>query len=1179
MLKNLRSILRYKSFVLTVATTCFLNCALATEIARSQDLNKRISIDVEKKTLKETLDQVSKQAHVGIIYSNARGVLKNPVTIHAKDQPVSKVLNDLLSPLTLTYEIIGDQIVVKFDNISSRPPSQGQPVKQSIPIKGKVTDDKGSPLPGATIKIKDGPALATTDSNGEFEISNVSDSTVLQISFVGYLTKEIVVTNANYLTISLKNGSNQLNEVSVVSTGYQNIPKERATGSFSQPIKTEFEARVATDVLSKLNGITSGLLFNANTTAARNGIDINIRGRSTIFANDQPLVVVDNFPYSGDINNINPNDVESVTVLKDAASASIWGVRAGNGVIVITTKKGKLNQSLKIGFNANITVFDKPDLNYNPNQLGASSFIGLEQFLFGKGYYDSNLTNTSTYPVISPAVELLAANRAGSLSSNDLASQLNTLRGINVNDQLSNYFYRKATNQQYALTLSGGSDKATYYLSTGYDNNLPGLKGNTNQRITINSLNTFYLVKNLELSAGLNIVQDYNKIDNTLSQFNTRVFPYSQIADASGNPLAIPFNYSRNYVQSAPANGFLDWSYYPLKELGATNHSTKDLDIRLTTGLKYAFIPGLTGEIKYQYERSNSQDRDYQSQQTYFTRNYINQFSILNNGQVTGYNVPLGGILSLANANMVTNNVRGQLNFNRTWGNNNVSAIAGYELSQTTVESNGSNLYGYNDDLATFINVDPTTSFPINPSGSTSINSGLGIGGTLSRIRSSFANAAYTYMDRYTLSGSARIDGTNYFGVATNQKNIPLWSAGAKWNIAKENFYTLDWLPVLALRASYGYNGNLDQSITGVTTFRYSNLATYLTNLNYAAISNIGNPDLRWEKTGITNLALGFGTKNNVLTGSLEYYFKKETDLLGYKTFPENSGITTLEGNYSDMTGKGFDLSLTSQNLKGSIKWTTTLLFSHATDKVTRYDVNPLTSTVVSSGSGIAVPVVGKSVFGIYSYKWDGLNGQTGNPVGFVNGTASENYATITTKTPISDLVYAGPARPTYFGGFNNRLSYKGFSLAVQINYKFGYYFRSPTINYYQITSSGSFLRVNRDFDNRWLKPGDEKNTNVPSLIYPSTQARDNFYQFSEATVEKGDHVRLQDISLSYDLNKSMFHRLPFNNIQLFIYANNIGVIWRANHKGLDPDAVPASGDINTMPNPRSISFGLKGSF
>jgi len=240
--------------------------------------------------------------------------------------------------------------------------------------------------------------------------------------------------------------------------------------------------------------------------------------------------------------------------------------------------------------------------------------------------------------------------------------------------------------------------------------------------------------------------------------------------------------------------------------------------------------------------------------------------------------------------------------------------------------------------------------------------------------------------------------------------------------------------------------------------------------------------------------------------------------------------------------------------------------------------VVPTAATLVAGQE--ALPNLGKPVYGLYAYKFGGLDPQTGNPIGFVNGVASQDYATITTNTPISDLVYVGPARPTYFGGLNNRFNFKGFSLAVQINYKLGYYFMAPTIDYSGISPFGSaVLRVNRDYNIRWQKPGDEKTTNVPSMVYPFDPARDEFYQYSTANVQNAGNIRLQDISLSYDFNKSVYHKLPFSNLQVFAYANNVAILWKANHVGLDPDAVPSPGDNSTMPSPRSISIGVKGTF
>jgi hypothetical protein len=574
----------------------------------------------------------------------------------------------------------------------------------------------------------------------------------------------------------------------------------------------------------------------------------------------------------------------------------------------------------------------------------------------------------------------------------------------------------------------------------------------------------------------LNAIQSNSQIDNTYSQTRGSVFPYTQLASPNGSPLTIPFGYNQDYVQSAATNGFLDWSYSPLKQLGEPDDKTRNNDIRFTTGIGYTFIKGLNVEIKYQYEFSNLQNRDFESQDTYYTRNLINEYSIVANGQVTGYNIPLGGILNNSNTNVVSNNLRAQINYYHDWGTNNFTALAGYELSQTTSDFNTSTLYGYNDDNATFTNINPTAYVPINPSGNYSaINSGLNVGGTIARIRSSFINAAYTYNGKYIISASGRTDGSNYFGVATNDKTVPLWSAGGKWLLSDESFYKVLWLPKLSLRVSYGYNGNLDRSVTGVTTLQYfSN--DFLTNLPYSTVSNIGNPDLRWEKTAITNFGIDFNTRNNVISGSLEYYFKKETDVLGYKNFPENSGITTLEGNYADMKGNGFDISITSRNIDKKFKWSTTLLVSHATDKITKYDVSPIVNNLVQSdGTGLSQPVIGKPVYGIFSYRWGGLDGANGNPVGYLNGVKSEDYTTINYNTPVNELVYSGSARPTYFGGLNNHFSYDKFALDIQINYKLGYYFRRPSLNYSFITvTNSSFLNVNLDFDKRWMKPGEQ---------------------------------------------------------------------------------------------------------
>jgi TonB-linked SusC/RagA family outer membrane protein len=1051
-------------------------------------------------------------------------------------------------------------------------------------ISGTVIDQQGKPMPNVSIRINGLTATLYTDREGRFMLSPPQTSGKLTFSFTGFKPLEVAFDQSNIknLIVKLEVLENTLEEVNILSTGYQNIPKERATGSFAQPLKEMFEAKVATDVLSKLKGITIGLVFNANTQRSRNGqLDLNIRGRSTIFAGDQPLVVLDNFPYNGDLSNINPNEIENITVLKDAAAASIWGVRAGNGVIVINTKKGSFNQPLKISYNANLTISQKPGLNYNPNQLSAGEYIGLEKFLFQKGYYDTYLNDQTNYPVVSPVLELLSSNRSGALSQSQLQTELDRLSANNVNTEVRDNFYRNAINQQYAINLSAGTKSINYIFSAGYDKNLNELQENSFERITLNSQSTFVPVKNLSFTIGLNIIRAKTKADNTLSQVKSALFPYNSLIDEAGNPLPISYGYRQSYIQSAQANGFLDWSYRPLKELGLQENTTRNMNFRASGSAKYTFLKGFSAEMKYLYQQFNASARNLQGQDSYYVRNLINRFSILTNGKVTGYNFPFGASLALNETKNSTYNLRGQLGYNHRWQSHELAVILGYELSENRTDAASSSFIGYNDDLGTFANVNTTTTYKTNPNGNGIIGNGLGIGGTLDRLRSSFANASYIYKERYSISASARVDGSNYFGVSTNQKNVPLWSAGLKWILDREKFYTSEWFPNLSIRATYGFNGNLDASVTGVTTFRYANNAQY-TNLPYAVTSNIGNPDLRWEKSAIANIGIDFASRGGILNGSIEFFNRRGTDVIGFKSFLSSTGISSLKGNYSDMSSDGIDITLSSKPVQKAVTWTTTIQLSYVRDKVTRYDVVPTVAQIVASdgNSSVASPVVGRPVFGLYSYRWGGLNPQSGNPIGFVSGNPSEDYATITSRTPIPDLVYSGAARPVFYGGLNNSIHYKGFSLNIQLLFKAGYYFRKPTVNYSLITSgSSAYLNVNRDITSRWMKPGDEVSTNIPSMVYPFVDNRDYFYQYSEINVERGDHIRLQDISLAYEFTKKRYPGLPFQSLQVFSYINNVGIIWVANRQGLDPDAVPATFDQSTMPMPRTFSFGIKGNF
>jgi TonB-linked SusC/RagA family outer membrane protein len=1057
-------------------------------------------------------------------------------------------------------------------------------------LTGKVCDTFGNkPLHGATVKIKSTGASTSTNEKGEFILNSTEASGILTVSFTGYKTIEISFNEISKgpFKINFTEDKSVLNEVSIVSTGSQDIPKERATGSFVLVDYQLLNRRVSTDVLSRLEGVVPGLLFNRNTLNSSAGMtDISIRGVSTINAQKQPLIVLDGFPYDGDINNINPNSIESISILKDAAAASIWGVKSGNGVIVITSKRGLRNQKTLIEFNSNVTVGEKPNLKYNSNFLNSNDFINYEQTLFNRGYYDDDLS--TGYVAVSPAVAILDKKRSGLISPSEAANQLNALRNIDVRNDLSKYFYRHSLNQQYNLNLKGGSTNSDYFFSVGYDNNRSNEVGNLNDRLAITSNYNFYPVKNLTVSAGINYVQTSASANSPLGNINggnskSGLYPYAQLADSKGNALPIVKDYATSFVDTAGNGRYYDWKYRPLDELNNADNKSTSTDNRINFGVKYNFLKGFSTELKYQFERQHSSGNNYLSDQMYYTRDLINQFTQGYPSATLTYPIPQGGILQQSANDLYSNRGRFQLNYNKKFNSNHeLNVIAGTEISSAVTESNGNTAYGYSKENATTSYIDAVNYFPTNPSlNDSQIPNSLIFGKFTDHYLSYFSNAAYLYKERYIISASGRIDQSNLFGVNTNQKGVPLYSTGFAWIFSSEPFFHSSWLDYGKLRATYGYNGNVDKTVAAFTTQKQiGGNGNYYYGIPFLIVDKPGNPDLRWEKIRNINLGFDFSTKNNLISGSIEFYFKKGTDLIGDTQLPPTTGFIKYRGNYADIKGSGIDIVLNSENIRtGRFKWETSFLFSKESNTVTKYDVKQTVNTYFLSGSGNGTnvfPLEGRSLYAIYSYRWAGLSHDTGDPQGYLNDVVSKDYNAIINSTTPNNIKYDGSSRPTIYGSLRNSFTYKAFSLSFNLIYKFNYYFRKPSIDYGALAQS---WLGNYDFTKRWQKPGDETITDVPSIAYPpfDTQ-RQSFYTYSDALVEKGDHIRLQDITLSYTLDNLGFKKLPFHRVQIYSYINDVAILWKANHSHLDPDLY-ANGSYAVLPIPRTYALGLKANF
>lgn len=1155
----------YRKTVKAMKLTAALILVTCLHVYGKSYTQESITLNEKNAKLTSVFKKITKQTGVHFVHRDDWVQSANPVTISVRNEDLKTVLQMLFQGQPdLTFEVVGKMVTVKRKeekNEVQYSSNNNNPAAPPIDIRGRVVNEKGDPVEGVTVTVKGTKKATSTNANGEFSLSTVDPNAVLVFTSVNIETFELEVSGRSEVLVNLKTKVAALGDVVVINTGYQTLKPNEVTGSVARVDNELFNRRVSTDFLSRLEGTASGLLMDGTSTFAMN--NISIRGNSTIFANTQPLLIVDGFPYAGDLSSLNPNDIEDINILKDAAAASIWGAFSGNGVIVITTKRGRLNQPIKLSLNASVTVGEKPDLFYDPNFLISSEMIGVEQFLFSRGYYNSDLNNTTSRPPVSLAVEILAKQASGAITQQQAEAQLNALRNLDIRNDYSKYFYRKSIDQQYALNVSGGTAKASYYLSGGYNKDMSNVVRSQSERISFSATSVFVPIKNLEITGSIahaQVINENNGMTRVVSGGKVGTSPYTQLADADGNHLPIVQNRRLSFAQNPGVTGLLNWVHVPLDDLALMDNQMHLYDDRLSAAVKYTIISGLSVALSYRYQKGINQERIHNSVESFHTRDLINRYSTVTNNVVTRRNIPLGGILNNITTNATTNAGRAQINYNAGFGDHTVTALAGMDIYELKTDGHSSTTYGYDESTGTYAAVNFDSSYRLFPTGTgTILGASTHSPWTYRYFRSLLGNISYAYRNRYTFYLSGRLDQANMFGVKANQRVNPLWSTGLRWDIDKENFYKSTWLSELKFRFSYGYQGNFSSTLSALTTATYSVGA--FNNYPLASIFTAGNPELGWEKIGIINVGLDFSIGKKVLTGSIDFFRKNGVDMIGDKIIPSSTGFTTFRGNFSDMRANGIDLTLEGNVIKKEFAWSVRLLSSYVRDKITK-------------NKGDNLRITGRPVNAIYSHRWGGLDAN-GDPLGYLNDTLTKNYNAILTAASADPTlrVYNGPAKPIFFGSILNSFSWKGISVSVLVTYKAGYYFRRSSINYNTLFSTGA---GHRDYTRRWQKPGDEATTSVPAMVYtnyPSFTQRNQFYQESSALVERGDHIRLQDISVSYTISRKRWQNAPFKQLQIYFYANNLGILWKANDEGIDPN------DRTGYPKPRALSFGVRSEF
>ncbi|WP_331967180.1 SusC/RagA family TonB-linked outer membrane protein [Chitinophaga sp.] len=1124
--------------------------------------SQQVSLSLHKAPLQQVFKEVKKQTGYVFFYDDALLQQAGSVTVFLQQVPLKAALDSCFKGQPFTWEIVNTSIYLRGKRAGGANIGQLSVFTKSQPVLGKVMDHTGNPLPMATVKLLPLRKGTITDENGNFIFESVAPGEyTLEITSIGFenfiLQIEVAPDRPQNLgLLPMRLAVAKLTEIAVVNTGYQRLPRERAAGSFSVVKQATLDKRSNYNIQTYLEGQVPGLLTNSDGS-------MTIRGQSTLRADKAPLIVVDGFPIERDLSTINPNDVESITVLKDASAASIWGVRAANGVIVIQTKRGASSRkSLDVSFNASLSLSAKPDFSQLPF-ASTTSFIGFEKYKV-----DNHLVTLFGKPrnAISPITDAYLNNPA---TADQLADSLSR---NNAYQQFDDLFMRNAVRQQYGVTLAAKGEKSTSRASFNYDNVPSYMKRTGDERFSVDLFQTVALTKKLHTNVGLNYVM-VNSTNNGMTLDDLRsLLPYQQLLDGNGNYIPQPQSFYQADKEALVKAGYpYNWDYNLVQEFRNHNNRTQNRGITAVAGLTYMISKHFDFNTSYQYENYSSTNTVLENEESYDVRNQVNFATYVKNGQMIS-GLPKGSIYSLAESKLQTHTLRNQLKFDGMIGSPKhlLIAIAGLEIRQVAANAGSQTKYGYDPQTLQYANLDYVNGYTNILGNKSYIRDGAVFADTLNRFVSLFSNAGYTFDDKYSINASARLDQTNLFGSSDKYRNVWLWSSGVSWQAHKESFLEDGPFSTLILRATYGINGNVDRSTSPFLITKVAKDAQ--TNLNYGYISNPANPLLRWEKTTVTNIGIDYTLRSNRLRGSVEYYNRYSTDLLGNATINGTYGFNSAYVNYASLRNKGVDVNIAALIINRQFTFTTTLNYSYNSNKVVKVDFPDQSVGAFVAG----LPQAGMPLNYVSSYRWAGLS-NTGAPQVYDEKNAAVDYTKEMNNT--AALIYQGTTTPPHYGGLFLDFGYKGFTLTAGFIYKMGHQFRIPQMQYTPLF--GSVNQVHKDWDNRWQQPGDELLTNIPAMPKSQTglNVYDNYTRYADINVATASTIRFQELLLNYVLPEKLSSKLSSSRINLALQARNLGV-YLFNKQKIDPEHATdiSISNIQFTP-PAELTFSIKANF
>lgn len=1136
----------------------------------AQNKGNKVTLSCNDMPLPTALRNVEKQSGYYKINFNQDDARRYRVTASVRDASAEEAVRRIIAGLPFALSVKDRYIQLK------RTADVAQPAKKNQ-VRGKILDAQGDPLIGVTVQVEGTQKGTITDADGSFVLDDVREGEMLTYSYIG---KRPLQRRASYkpVVVILEDEDAMLDDV--VVTGYQTISRERATGAFGK-VDAEHLAQPTANIGERLVGSVAGL---SATTDVNGDISFQIRGLSTLVAsNKDPLLIVDGFPVEASISTLNPNNVESITVLKDAAAASIWGAKAANGVIVVTTKDGKDARNAKGGvqitFNTMLKYSPKIDHDYSTANASNEEIIDWQIYCFKNndfgrqaliGDSNSNSNLRYNYNSYSNLYVMLNENRLGYVSDSELNAYIAKIRTQDNSQQIKDYLLDNPFTQQYDLNIAQSGEKVHSNISVMYENGKQYLKGNSRNKYTFNANATVNLYKWLDFN--VNGTFYYNKQKNNGVDFKGPAFEV--FFDENGNYSDVVRQYNNrndrtfytpniHRYMNWEAFPYTDWGYNPVQEMRGHDYTTKTINARIQGGLNFKLAKGISFETKYQYELLNTDTRNIDDETTWSTRSTINIASTSNKtktGAVTP-NLPAGSILKQNRTYTNAYNWRNQFNLNRTFAERHqISFIAGTEISNRVYKTVvNPPTYGYNDETLAVGKITSLTYknyFNSNTTFSNYVNSYTY---QQDRYFSAYGNLAYTLDEKYTLSASARTDASNLITDDPSYRYAPFWSIGAKWMLSKENFAKdWSWLDMMAVRLTYGFNGNVDRSTSVQPVIKFNTAQDVLLQDYTATISSYGNSALRWEKTGTIDLGIDMSILRGKLTAKLDIYNKKGTDLLATISLPAVTGAVTNKINAAEMTNRGFELELGTYQRFGEVRWQGALMLAYNKNKIDKMVHAAYTGFELSgqaeqdSGSTPDVRYrAGYNANTLWSYGYGGIiNVGTADAPKYYPSIMQGEEKVVPVQNQSGDwsdyMINSGVSVAPWNMSLSNTFSWKNFDLSFLFTGKFGHKFRRLTFNYSMYAAylpNKAMAEVLEQEGDLYFpfaaEPYSHYNFASSSVGYDMNWWT-RYTRFMDYGVDSATLFRLQEITLAYTLPRNIVDKIGIGGLKIYLKGNNL---------------------------------------